>query len=517
MESRKHGVPKPESILLRTFAKMSGNYSYDQLPAIHESQDIAECVLWKVTYLACTNWPNSVTDHSYDSQKTLRQRHSNSSSISYSPSYERMITDYSSCRSIDTVASTSSSGSNFAKLKNGWNRITRRTVPQSFQGSVRRQAAADIEPTRIKRGVWKDQLLIDRSLRGMAALTALFAFGVFIIIAVHIQPFAHRSNKNSSSIGGETRSCKDVTMTNTALLLLINVAATMVLGMSNTYQQLITSLTIGDLKMMLQKYGDSKVGTNSPFNINKKKDGRRKSWLAWLLLITTSLPVHFLANSLIGPSTILEPPAIIQYDEIQDARMPSYVPSDFDEDAPAQIIESGAFVCWSAFRTGQAHFPNSLVALTTDDSIYGAGSDNLGNAYSRMVVHYTVDNCTGLVNSTDNIAMVENELKYSAFDYGLNYFQDDCRMAYSVHCSLHDMGPVQCRLNVRMNALFVLFACLTIKAIYMIAVNLLARGKLKTHCLTFGDVLVASSSDPELRVQGCVFSICIRFSTLICL
>ncbi|KAF2471018.1 uncharacterized protein BDR25DRAFT_223902 [Lindgomyces ingoldianus] len=36
----------------------------------------------------------------------------------------------------------------------------------------------------------------------------------------------------------------------------------------------------------------------------------------------------------------------------------------------------------------------------------------------------------------------------------------------------------------------------------MISVNLLARGKLKRQCLTFGDVLVASASNPELRVQG---------------
>ncbi|KAF2182554.1 hypothetical protein K469DRAFT_586165 [Zopfia rhizophila CBS 207.26] len=36
----------------------------------------------------------------------------------------------------------------------------------------------------------------------------------------------------------------------------------------------------------------------------------------------------------------------------------------------------------------------------------------------------------------------------------------------------------------------------------MVGINLFARGKLKRHCLTFGDVLVASASDPELRVQG---------------
>ncbi|ORY16526.1 hypothetical protein BCR34DRAFT_476053 [Clohesyomyces aquaticus] len=36
----------------------------------------------------------------------------------------------------------------------------------------------------------------------------------------------------------------------------------------------------------------------------------------------------------------------------------------------------------------------------------------------------------------------------------------------------------------------------------MISVNVLARGKLKRHLLTFGDVIVASASNPELRVQG---------------
>jgi hypothetical protein len=58
MEPQRAGVPKSESILLRTFAKMSGNYSYDQLPPIHESQDIAEYVfLWRVISIAITNPP----------------------------------------------------------------------------------------------------------------------------------------------------------------------------------------------------------------------------------------------------------------------------------------------------------------------------------------------------------------------------------------------------------------------------------------------------------------------------
>jgi len=152
---------------------------------------------------------NSATDTPYNSERTLRQQHSNSSLPDYSPLYERSNTDLSTRKSIDTLASSSSTGSNIEKLKKGWNRMRRKPVPGSFHGSVRRHPAAEVEPTRIKRGVWKDQLLIDRSLRGMAALTALFALGIFIIIAAHIQPFANRANMYTSSIGGKTRSCND--------------------------------------------------------------------------------------------------------------------------------------------------------------------------------------------------------------------------------------------------------------------------------------------------------------------
>lgn len=55
-----------------------------------------------------------------------------------------------------------------------------------------------------------------------------------------------------------------------------------------------------------------------------------------------------------------------------------------------------------------------------------------------------------------------------------------------------------------MSAAFILLGCLALKAVYMCAVNLLARGKSKTHCLTFGDVIVASASHVNLRVKGFV-------------
>lgn len=63
----------------------------------------------------------------------------------------------------------------------------------------------------------------------------------------------------------------------------------MVLGMSNTYQQILTALSMDDLKHVLSKYGDSRVGTNSPFAINQKRKGRAIAWAGWLSLIMTSL------------------------------------------------------------------------------------------------------------------------------------------------------------------------------------------------------------------------------------
>ena len=68
----------------------------------------------------------------------------------------------------------------------------------------------------------------------------------------------------------------------------------MILGMSNTYQQLVTSLTVDEIRTVLSRYGDSKVGINSPTAINHKSKGKVKAWLAWLLLVSTSLVGAFL-------------------------------------------------------------------------------------------------------------------------------------------------------------------------------------------------------------------------------
>jgi hypothetical protein len=211
-----------------------------------------------------TSGPHSVLEDPYNSQWIVQPLNDPSPPPpGYSRVEQRDASDHNSLRSFDTLDSSASTGSSIEKLKSRWSRIRRKPVPGYMVGSIRRHPAAEIRPTRIGRGVWKDQLLVDRSLRGMAALTAVFAIVMIIIIATHMKYFYARANKFTSSVGGDTRSCKEVTHKNTAFLLLINIAATMVLGMSNTYQQLVTSLKISDLRHMLQKFGDSRVGKQS--------------------------------------------------------------------------------------------------------------------------------------------------------------------------------------------------------------------------------------------------------------
>lgn len=256
---------------------MAGKYSYDPLDPVRESQDLANAnETSERTASGPPQWSRQVTRRPLPT---------------YSTDEKPGIV---SVDSFDTFESATSTTSSLEKLKNLGKRIRRKPLPRYLRGSVRVHHAADIEPVRVAKGVWHDQLLIDRSLRGMAALMTMFAIGMIILIAVYANRFRDRVNNNTTSVGGNAQSCKAVTKTNTAMLLLINVCATMILGMSNTYQQLITSVKITDLKHVLSKFGDSRVGTNSPFSINQKREGRKRSWAAWTFLVLTSMPVHFL-------------------------------------------------------------------------------------------------------------------------------------------------------------------------------------------------------------------------------
>lgn len=55
---------------------------------------------------------------------------------------------------------------------------------------------------------------------------------------------------------------------------------------------------------------------------------------------------------------------------------------------------------------------------------------------------------------------------------------------------------------MRMFASLNLADCLLFKAVYMIMMNVRARCRTKTHCLTFGDVIVASVLYPDLQIHN---------------
>lgn len=165
------------------------------------------------------------------------------------------------------------------------------------------------------------------------------------------------------------------------------------------------------------------------------------------------------------------------------------------------LTDSSSFTCWSALRTGKSHFPETTRILKATQDVFGTNSREIGRSWNTLQVHYASE-CTEYVKTTTDVTALENSYVFDDNSRKLIYREGGCTMGRNVYCTIHNEGPGVCRLNVRMSAAFILAACLVLKAGYMLSVNLLARGKLKSHCLTFGDVIVASASDPELRVQG---------------
>ena len=161
--------------------------------------------------------------------------------------------------------------------------------------------------------------------------------------------------------------------------------------------------------------------------------------------------------------------------------------------------------CWTAFRTGTYHFPPlSQVSegrydgddYDTSNGAYGYNYDAL-TTYSSVTVHYNEANCTQYLNKTTSLSLVEGE---ASNQWG--YSAVNCSIHNDVICELNGTQVKSCRLDIRMQAALTLAGCLIIKAVYMISVNVIARRKVKNQCLTFGDVIVASSLDSSLRIRN---------------
>ncbi|KKY28334.1 hypothetical protein UCDDS831_g00304 [Diplodia seriata] len=362
------------------------------------------------------------------------------------------------------------------------------------------------ENTRPGHGLWSQLMLVDRTLRGMAALTATFAVVMVVICVVYAKDFREHMQDmpNSTSVMIASGTSSAMNRKAEAYKFLINIAATMILGMSNTYQQLLTALTVDDLKHALYKYGDSRVGTNSPFSIKHKRNGRLRAWLAWILLICVS--------------------------EYYGLRLNVHYQLETNVTRGSSYAYQEAFDCYSALRTGRARldpdrWEESIPGASSYQDYYTSASYCPANhsdpdnpfdetkaeedLYTDITVHYEPESpCADVVNRSISHDAVWQE--YNSGDYSNNYTYFGGCGARNFYCNWTgdttvehgDRQGHQVRLVMRMQAAIILAICITSKATYMIAVNVRNRREIKTHCLTFGDVLVASNFDTDLRIPS---------------
>ena len=112
---------------------------------------------------------------------------------------------------------------------------------------------------------------------------------------------------------------------------------------------------------------------------------------------------------------------------------------------------------------------------------------------STLLIEYNDTNCHQYMNTT-----TLKELDPFQESHGIG----NCTVNnYGLQC--HSQGDVpKCRISVRMSAALTLTACLIIKAFYMSTINVASRHSVKSQCLTFGDVIVASASDPKSGIHN---------------
>lgn len=126
---------------------------------------------------------------------------------------------------------------------------------------------------------------------------------------------------------------------------------------------------------------------------------------------------------------------------------------------------------------------------------------------STVLVSYNDFNCTQYKNTTTLFELDPTQEILSLQFYGqtdpfMTYGIGNCTLYQGVSCRAQDDKESKCRISVRMSALLTLTVCLMIKAAYMIAVNISLRRSVKSQCLTFGDVIVASAMDRDNRIYN---------------
>lgn len=94
-----------------------------------------------------------------------------------------------------------------------------------YPSSARENLSSEGQFAVNKGGWWDQQMLVDRSLRSMAALTAVFATTMIIVCCTHMSDFVYRSNPHSTSVGSKKpESCRSTENANVVCSLSYNVS-----------------------------------------------------------------------------------------------------------------------------------------------------------------------------------------------------------------------------------------------------------------------------------------------------
>lgn len=94
------------------------------------------------------------------------------------------------------TSSASAEGINLPQIRTGHS-----SIQSEYSRSSRAASSFGGDFAVGRAGWWKQQMLVDRSFRSMAALTTILAIIMLAICAANLSRFRNRSNTNSTSVG----------------------------------------------------------------------------------------------------------------------------------------------------------------------------------------------------------------------------------------------------------------------------------------------------------------------------
>ncbi|KAK8164177.1 hypothetical protein IWX90DRAFT_514713 [Phyllosticta citrichinensis] len=197
------------------------------------------------------------------------------------------------------------------------------------------------------------------------------------------------------------------------------------------------------------------------------------------------------------------------------------------------LTYDGGLYSWAAFRTGAKYYSDygyqdfygsgsvdvsyagncgslNQTALDVEPNPYRETGDSCFHTWVGRV-RYDENACGALFGTLNDFEKARSELYTSAYTHYM-YAPDtiDCSgIPIKDRCTGSDFGwanewGTSCgthKLVVRLLAAVILAACISAKALYMVVTNLRSQSKVNSHCLTFGDVVVAAVLE-DIRIPG---------------